>query len=206
VNRDFWESRYGEPGYAYGTVPNAFLREQAKRLSPGSRVLAVGDGEGRNGVWLAIQGHEVWSVDASAAGLAKALKLAAERGVSLHTELVDLSTWDWPVSAFDAVVSIFLHFRPDLRLRMHVAMLAALRPGGLLILEAFTPAQLGYSSGGPPDREMLFTAGMLRQDFAGADILFLEETRTELDEGRYHRGPAAVVRMLVRKPESTRAG
>lgn len=200
MSREFWDSRYGEPGFAYGTEPNAFLREQAGRLSPHSRVLVVGDGEGRNGVWLATHGHEVLSVDASSVGLAKAHRLAAERGVLLQTEEVDLSTWVWPVAAFDAVVSIFLHFRPDIRARLHGAMLAALKPGGLLILEAFTPDQLKHSSGGPRDREMLYTSGMLRQDMDTGEILLLDELVTELDEGEYHRGPAAVVRLVSRRP------
>lgn len=198
MSREFWDSRYGEPGYAYGTEPNAFLRDQSNRLAPGSRVLVVGDGEGRNGVWLASRGHDVLSVDASAVGLAKARRLAAERGVPLQTEEADLSLWRWPVAAFDAVVSIFLHFRPDIRARMHAAMLAALKPGGLLILEAFTPDQLKYSSGGPRDREMLYTSDLLRQDMKAGEILQLEEMVTDLDEGKYHRGPAAVVRLLVR--------
>ncbi len=200
MSREFWDSRYGEPGYAYGTEPNAFLREQASRLPPGSRVLVVGDGEGRNGVWLAGLGHDVLSVDASSVGLAKARRLAAERGVPLQTQEVELSTWDWPVSAFDAVVSIFVHFRPDIRARMHAAMLAALKPGGLLILEAFTPDQLQYASGGPRDREMLYTSDMLRQDMKAGEILHLDERITELDEGKYHRGPSAVVRLVLRRP------
>ncbi|OGI38953.1 MAG: SAM-dependent methyltransferase, partial [Candidatus Muproteobacteria bacterium RBG_16_62_13] len=181
MSREFWDSRYGEPGYAYGTEPNAFLRDQSGRLAPGSRVLVVGDGEGRNGVWLATRGHEVLSVDASAVGLAKARRLAAERGVVLQTEEAELSTWRWPVAAFDAVVSIYLHFRPDIRARMHAAMLAALKPAGLLILEAFTPDQLKYSSGGPRDREMLYTSDLLRQDMSAGEILQLEERVTELD-------------------------
>jgi len=200
MSRKFWDNRYGEPGYAYGTEPNAFLRAQASRLPPGLRVFVVGDGEGRNGVWLATQGHDVLSVDASPVGLAKARRLAAERGVPLQTQEVELSTWDWPVSAFDAVVSIFVHFRPDIRARMHAAMLAALRPGGLLMLEAFTPDQLKYPSGGPRDREMLYTPDLLRQDVGKGEILLLDELVTELDEGKYHRGPAAVVRLVTRRP------
>lgn len=198
----FWDERYAEPGYAYGTEPNAFLVSQRHLLEPGKRALAVADGEGRNGVWLAEQGLEVLSVDQSAVGLAKARALAAARGVSLRTEQADLTHWDWPQAAFDLVVAIFIHFSPAQRTRMHRAMFAALRPGGLLILEAFTPEQLEYRSGGPPVREMLYTAEMLRADFAQAAILSLEETITELQEGPYHRGTAAVVRLIARRPSA----
>lgn len=197
--KEFWDSRYGEPGYAYGTEPNAFLASQKPLLKPGARALAVADGEGRNGVWLAEQGLDVLSVDASAVGLEKVRKLAAERGVVIRTEQADLTRWSWPQGTFDAVVAIFVHFPPDVRAHMHHAMLAALKPGGVLIFEAFTPDQLHYKSGGPPVREMLYTASMLREDIAAAgDILLLEETTTELDEGKYHRGTGAVVRLVVR--------
>lgn len=196
---EFWDQRYAEPGYAYGTEPNAFFASQRHLLKPGMRALAVADGEGRNGVWLAEQGLEVLSVDASAVGLAKAQALARQRGVRIRTEQADLTRWDWPQAAFDVVAAIFIHFMPEHRARMHRAMLAALVPGGVLILEAFTPRQLEYRSGGPPVREMLYTADMLRADFAPAEILLLEETLAELEEGAYHRGTAAVVRLIARR-------
>jgi len=199
MNKDFWNSRYAEASFAYGTEPNAFLVSQRSLIRPGMKALAVADGEGRNGVWLAQQGLEVWSVDASDVGLGKAAQLAADRGVPLHTEQVELTAWEWPEADFDLVAAIYIHFPPDVRARMHRAMLNALRPGGLLILEAFTPEQLGYKSGGPPVVEMLYTADMLRIDFAGAEIIQLEETVTELAEGKYHRGSASVVRMVARR-------
>jgi 2-polyprenyl-3-methyl-5-hydroxy-6-metoxy-1,4-benzoquinol methylase len=211
---EFWNARYAEPGYAYGTEPNAFLVSQRGLLKAGMTALAVADGEGRNGVWLAQQGLEVLSVDASEIGLRKAVELAADRGVALRTERVDLTAWTWPVAEFDVVAAIFIHFPPEVRARMHRAMLEALKPGGVLVLEAFTPAQLQYKSGGPPVAEMLYTADMLRRDFevpggtraagersaaVAAEFLSLEECVTELAEGQYHRGPAAVVRALLRR-------
>lgn len=203
-NAEFWNSRYAEPGYAYGTEPNAFLASKAGLLRPGMQALAVADGEGRNGVWLAQRGLEVLSVDASEVGLSKVRALAASRGVRVRTEQADLSTWAWPQAAFDLVVSIFVHFPPAVRASMHRAMLAALRPGGLLLLEAFTPAQLQYRSGGPAAAEMLYTADMLREDFRGGELLELVELDVELCEGRYHHGPGAVVRLLLQRTEAGR--
>ena len=200
MSNDFWDTRYSESGYAYGTEPNAFLVSKAPLLRPGMTALAVADGEGRNGVWLASQGLDVLSVDASDVGLRKTRELAASRGVAISTAQADLGRWAWPTAAFDVVVSIFVHFAPELRARLHPAMLAALKPGGLLILEAFTPEQINYTSGGPRVPEMLYTAAMLHADFAGGEVLELTETRTELAEGKYHSGPAAVVRMVVRRP------
>lgn len=200
MTRDFWNTRYTEPGYAYGTEPNAFLISCSQYLKPGLKALAVADGEGRNGVWLAQQGLAVLSVDASEVGLRKTRELAADRGVSLRTEQADLTTWSWPESVFDVVATIYVHFPPEVRARMHRAMFNALKPGGVLILEAFTPEQLKYKSGGPPVAEMLYTADLLRIDFAGAEILVLEERVTDLAEGKYHHGPAAVVRLVLRRP------
>jgi cyclopropane fatty-acyl-phospholipid synthase-like methyltransferase len=197
---DFWNARYGEPGFAYGTEPNAFLVARRNLLKPGMKALAVADGEGRNGVWLAQQGLDVLSVDASEIGLRKVRELAADRGVEVRTEKADLTVWTWPEREFDIVAAIFVHFPPEVRSRMHRHMLEALRPGGVLILEAFTPAQLNYKSGGPPVLDMLYTADMLRIDFAGGEILETEECVTDLEEGKYHRGPGAVVRLVVRRP------
>lgn len=197
---DFWNTRYGEPGFAYGTEPNAFLVAQRHLFRPTMPALAVADGEGRNGVWLAQQGLEVLSVDSSEVGLRKAQQLAADRGVKIRTERVDLTAWTWPEQEFGVVAAIFVHFPLEVRARMHRRMLESLKPGGLLILEAFTPAQLGYKSGGPPVAEMLYTADMLRIDFAGAEILQIEECITDLEEGKYHRGPGAVVRLVLRRP------
>ena len=198
MSPDFWNTRYAEPGFAYGTEPNSFLVSQKQYLKPGMKALAVADGEGRNGVWLAQQGLDVLSVDASEVGLRKARELAQSRGVSLHTELTDLTTWKWPEHEFDIVVAIFIHFMPEFRVRMHQSMLQALKPGGMLIMEAFTPKQLEYKTGGPPVKEMLYTADMLREEFREGEILRLEEILTGLNEGPYHRGTAAVVRLVVK--------
>lgn len=199
MSSDFWNARYATEAYIFGTAPNAFLASQAALVRPGMRALAVADGEGRNGVWLASQGLDVLSVDQSAVGLAKARELAAQRGVSIRTEQADLTTWKWPENEFDVVAAIFIHFPPTVRSRMHAAMYGALKPGGILILEAFTPKQLEYKTGGPQDPAMLYTMEMLRKDFVAGERLLLEETITGLNEGPYHRGQAAAVRLVLRK-------
>lgn len=202
-----WEQRFAGPGYMFGTAPNAFLRSQAYRLQVGGRALVPGDGEGRNGVWLAEQGMDVTTVDLAAAGVAKARALAAERRVSIAAEQADLVDWTWPRDAFDLVASIFLHLPPGARRVVHAGMADALRPGGLLLLEAFRPAQIalqhggpaGRGSGGPPDPALLFTPAMLQDDFAGFEQLHLEEAETVLAEGTHHVGKAAVVRAVFRR-------
>lgn len=202
-NSQFWNKRYGDSDYAYGTEANQFLTQQQHRLKPGMKTLVVGDGEGRNGVWLASQGLDVLSVDLSPLGLKKAEELATQRQVKIETECADLTSWNWPKAAYDLVVTIYVHFAPEVRQRMHESMLETLKPGGLLILEAFNLKQLQYQteydSGGPKIPEMLYTPEMLQQDFTGGKILELRETITELCEGQYHQGKASVIRLILQQ-------
>ena len=197
--QQMWDERFAESRPVYGQEPNDYLRAQAQRISPGARVLVPGDGYGRNGVWLARQGFYVHTVDLSPVGVERARNTAQATGLVMTIEVADLASWHWPVKAFDAVVSIFLHLPESLRVDCHRRMLEALVPGGLVILEAFTPAQLEHASGGPKHVELLYTAPMLRSDFAGAEVLELEEREVVLQEGPLHRGPAAVVRATFRK-------
>ncbi|HMN19906.1 MAG TPA: methyltransferase domain-containing protein [Ottowia sp.] len=195
---EFWDrqfSRLSQP--KYGEQPNAFLAEQAARLAPGSRILVPGDGEGRNGVWLAGLGHAVTTVDASAVGIARARALAQRRGVALEAIQADLADWHPEPAGFDAVACIYLHLPSTLRTAVHRRLVQALRPGGLLILEAFHPDQLPLTSGGPKNPDMLYTLALLRQDFAAGMLEQLAlETDTVLDEGSGHHGRAQVTRWV----------
>ena len=192
-----WDEEFSKPGYRYGTEPNSFLVEMAGRLPAGARVIAAGDGEGRNGVWLATEGHRVLALDASAVGIAKALALADERGVTIETAVVDLSTYQPEVASADAVVLIYVHMPPAVRRAAHRNLVRALKPGGLIILEAFHRDQLGRTSGGPKDVAMLFDLALLAEDF-GSDIRAVHgfEGDIDLDEGRGHIGRSAIVRFV----------
>ena len=195
----FWDEKFKGEGYTYGTSPNGFLAAKAESFTPGGSVLVPGDGEGRNGVWLAERGFAVTSVDSSKVGQAKARRLAAERNVELRFELTDLLRWDWPVAAYDHVASIFFHLYPADRPRLHRAMLNAVKPGGLIVMEAFRPQQLGLASGGPKELDLLYDRAMLAQDFADAEILLLEDAEPVLDEGALHQGSARTVRLVARR-------
>jgi SAM-dependent methyltransferase len=201
---EFWDERYRGEGFAFGTEPNVFLASQSGYLKPGLRALLPGDGEGRNGVWLAQRGLIVDTVDVSPLAVAKAHKLAKARGAKLSIELADLTSWTWPQGGYDIVAALYVHFFDIDRPRMHRAMLGALKPGGILIMEAFRIEQLEmkklYGSGGPKTADMLHSKAKLASDFEGASILLLEDAVVELDEGHRHKGPAAVVRAIVQKP------
>lgn len=195
-----WDDRYASSHYLYGTAPNDFLAAQAHRIRPGGRVLCLGDGEGRNGVHLAGLAHRVTSVDASSVGLEKARRLADERKLPLETVHADLAGYVVEPQAWDGIVSVFLHLPPDLRRRLHADVVTGLRPGGVFILEGYTPDQIGRGTGGPPDPELMMTLDELRTELAGLELRVAREVEREVLEGRKHTGVGAVVQVVGVKP------
>lgn len=195
-----WDERYASGGFQFGEAPNEYLRSQSWRLSPGLRAVVPGDGEGRNGAWLAAQGLAVTSLDWSPVGVAKAGALAARRGVRLDAVVADVARWDWPEAGFDLAAWIYLHLPPADRAAACAGLARALRPGAMLVLECFTPAQQGRRSGGPKDPALLWSRAVVEAEFPGFEILELTEGTVRLDEGPRHQGPAEVVRGVLRKP------
>lgn len=194
-----WDERYAGGDFQFGEAPNLFLLSQAHRLRRGMRALAAGDGEGRNGVWLAEQGLDATSVDWSDVGLAKARALAERRRVPITTVTADLSRWDWPEARFDLIAWIYVHLPPEDRAVACAGALRALAPGGVLVLECFTPAQEGRRSGGPKDPALLWSRALVERHFAGLEVLELLEGAVRLDEGPRHQGLAEVVRAVLRR-------
>lgn len=199
-----WDQRYAGEDYLFGTEPNEFLVSQRHLLKPGMSCLAVADGEGRNGVWLAQQGLQVLSVEASAVALDKAKKLAQQRGVAIDFEQADLAHWQWGENRFDAVAAIFIQFAPpDLRERMFAGIRHCLKPGGLLLLQGYTPRQLEYKTGGPPVAENMYTEALLRNAFGDMEIMHLREHDDHIGEGTGHSGMSALIDLVARKHNSS---
>ena len=194
-----WDERYSEPGFAYGTEPNDFLRAVAPRLHQG-RALCLAEGEGRNAVFLAGLGFEVTAVDQSKVGLQKAAALAKERGVSIATQVADVTRLPLGEGAWDAIVSIWCHLPREPRAALHRACAAALRPGGAFVLEAYTPDQLRFGTGGPRDAGLLMRLADLEAELAGLTIVEAREVEREVHEGAYHTGRSAVVQLLATRP------
>lgn len=197
----FWDDRFDTDEYVYGAQPNAFVASAAGTwLEESCEVLDLGVGEGRNAVYLAQQGHTVTAVDYSAQGLRKTRRLADEKGVSVDTIEADVREWA-PERDWDAIVVTFLHLLPDERPPLYHWLQEHLRPGGILIAEWFRPEQRteGYTSGGPPDPEMMVTADELREHFQEAGIEQLGSAEPTLEEGM-HQGPAATVQFVWRRP------
>lgn len=196
-----WNQRFADEGYLFGREPNEYLRAKAPLLPPGAQVLCVADGEGRNSVWLARQGMKVEAFDISAVGVAKARHLAADAGVSVDFNVADCESWNWSVASHDAVVAIFVQFAdPAMRERLFANMLGALKPGGLLILQGYTPRQLDYKTGGPGELSHLYTADLIRDSFKTLHTLELVEYEAELKEGARHAGRSALLGFVARKP------
>ena len=193
-----WDERFAEPGYAYGTEPNDFLREVASRIPPGP-VLSLGEGEGRNAVFLAGLGHSVTALDASAVGLAKAGALARQRGVRVVTVRADVTKYVIGTAVWSGIVSLWLHLPPAVRAPLHRACVAGLAPGGAFVLEAYAPRQLDFGTGGPRDEARLATLAALRVKLDGLDLEIARELDRDINEGRYHEGRGAVVQVLGRK-------
>lgn len=196
----FWDNRYASAEYSYGTEPNAFVAECADRI-PRGPVLCLGEGEGRNAAFLATRGHAVTAVDQSAVGLAKARQLAARRGVTITTVSADLSAFVIASGVWSAVVATFVHLPPTVRAAVHRAAAAGLQPGGVIILEAYTPAQLRHRTGGPVNTPELFmTLAALRAELSGLDLVIGRELERDVCEGTGHTGRGAVVQVLARRP------
>jgi SAM-dependent methyltransferase len=196
-----WNDRYAAPGYLFGEGPNAYLAAQAGRLPARGSALCVADGDGRNSVWLAERGLEVTAFDFSPVAVAKARELAARRGVKVAFDVADVAGWRWPAAAYDVVAAIFVQFAdPALRAVMFGRMVRALKPGGLLIVQGYTPKQLDYKTGGPSQVENLYTPQLLRDSFSGLEMVELSDYEAELTEGDRHVGRSALIGMVARKP------
>ena len=196
-----WNQRFSVPDYIFGTAPNAFLARQARHLRPRLRALSVADGEGRNSVWLASQGLRVTAFDFSPVGLAKARALAARMRVEVDYRQSDIFAWQWEPGAYDVVAVIFTQFMGAVERReIFAGIESALAPGGLLLMEGYRPEQLAYATGGPKELENFYTEDLLRESFAGLEILELTAYDAEVDEGPGHQGMSALIDLVARKP------
>lgn len=198
---DMWNQRYAQDGFLFGEAPNGWLQAMASHLPARGRVLCVADGDGRNSVWLAQQGHTVEAFDIAEVGVRKARALAQTRGVTVDYTVADCDSYGWQAETYDGVVAIFVQFAdPALRARMFSHMVRSLKPGGVLILQGYGVAQLEYKTGGPGVLSHLYTEAMLRESFAELRVDVLRSYDEVLSEGSAHRGMSALVGLVATKP------
>lgn len=193
-----WDERYATADYIFGTEPADFLRRVAAHLAPGSRLLSLAEGEGRNAVWLAGQGHRVTGIDQSSVGLEKAARLAAAKGVDVTLRQGDVLAWDGADGPWDAVLAVFVHFRPPEWGRLAGAVARGLRPGGLFLYHGYGPGQLAYRTGGPSDPDMLPDAATVCGHFPGWQAVVARDHEAVLAEGTRHVGRSALVDVVLR--------
>ncbi|MGV8985676.1 MAG: SAM-dependent methyltransferase [Cypionkella sp.] len=195
-----WNERFSGQDYLFGTEPADFLRREAANLAPRQKILCVADGEGRNSVFLAQQGHQVTAMDGSDVGVDKARRLAEARRVTVDFNVADIATWDWAGTTYDVVVAIFIQFAaPPLRKAIFDGMKTALKPGGLLLLHGYTPEQLTHNTGGPRAVENLYTEDLLAAEFADMQIVKLAAYEADVDEGAGHKGRSSLIDLVARK-------
>ncbi|MGY1489352.1 class I SAM-dependent methyltransferase [Methylobacillus pratensis] len=196
-----WDERYGTEAYAYGKAANTFLAEHFRAI-PQGRVLSIAEGEGRNAVFLARQGYAVTAVDSSAVGLEKAGKLARENGVEIECIHADLASFDFGEQQWDGIVSIFCPMPSALKAVVFPKIVKGLKPGGVFLLEAYTPGQLEYDTGGGKDADAMMTQAILSRELHGFVFQWLQEVEREVVEGAYHTGLASVVQAIAAKPNN----
>lgn len=197
----FWDERYAQEKYYYGKEPNEFLKFCVDSNPPG-KILLPGDGEGRNSVYAASKGWEVFSFDQSIMGQKKALQLASEMNVTINYEVCDLEDYDLRENAYDMIALIYVHLFPGQRILSHKRFIDALKPGGKLVMEVFSKKQLGNSSGGPHQLDLLYDVDELKVDFAPLKILRAEELTVFKDEDSVgHHGEAEIIRFIGTKPQ-----
>ena len=198
--KERWTQRFQTDDYIFGVQPNEYLRAQSPHLTRG-RTLAIADGEGRNGVWLAEQGHAVDSFDFVETAVAKARKLATQRRVSIHAVCCDWAQFDWRPETYDNVVGIFFQFLgPEERRRVFEAIDRVLKPGGTLLLQGYATGQLKYNTGGPGKLDHLYDEALLLNAFPGYERVDLRTYEAEIREGQAHCGMSALVGYVGRKP------
>lgn len=195
---NFWNQRYSADEFVYGKEPNVFFKGVIDRLEPG-RLLVPAAGEGRDAVYGATLGWKVTAFDGSEEGKRKCGSLAKEKNADVTYQVCQAADFEPGPEQFDLIVLNYFHLPPIERTMLYRRFSGMLRPGGMIVLEAFSKNQLGRSSGGPKEIDWLFSFEDLKKDFSGMRFETVEEIETELSEGTLHVGKAAVVRMIAVK-------
>lgn len=196
--KDKWNARYASEEYVYGIEPNVYFKEKLGSLHPG-KILLPAEGEGRNALFALQKGWEVKAFDFSEEARKKAEKLIGAHGYTIDYQADSWQNFSCRYCDNDVVGIFFFHLPESQRRYFHQVVYDWLRPGGYLIAEFFSIKQLGLSSGGPQDPDLLYTADSLSKEFVNFRLEECEEKKVVLNEGIGHQGEAWVVRVFGRK-------
>ncbi len=191
--QQFWDERYQETDHVYGEAPNAYFKAFIDQQKPGTLLLPA-EGEGRNAIYAASRGWVVEAFDFSPVAREKALKQAAAKGVRIRYDVQDISLFT-ASKHYDMVALLYVHLPEPLRHSFHTQIYKSVKPGGFLLLEAFAKEQLAFNSGGPKEASLLYDAPSICSDFPFLHLLSCEQKEVILDEGPFHQGRAALLRL-----------
>lgn len=194
--RNKWDERYSQDEYIYGKEPNEFFKQELLKYNPG-KILLPADGEGRNGVYAAKLGWDVYCFDSSLEAQKKANRLAMENEVKIRYSVSSFDTVDYPDIFFDVVGLFYAHMYN--RTKNHKKMCRFLKQRGILMLEGFSKKQIHNNSGGPHNVELLFSKEELQFDFAELSELNIWEKNIDLNEGKLHSGTSSLIRLIGQK-------
>lgn len=197
--KTFWNERFSQDEYYYGTQPNDFLQEHAQVFPAQGRLISLGEGEGRNAVYLAEQGLDVTALDSAQAGLDKTTQLAAQRGVTVHPLLAHLKYYEFDAEQWDGVINIFCHVPAPVRQHIHKSLSHTLKKGGIFLMEAYTPEQLQYGTGGPKNIDLLYDPETIKKELADLELLHFATVERNIYEGKGHAGLSSVLQVIARK-------
>ena len=197
--RQFWDERFSQPEYYYGKLPNDFLKEQAGVFPKAGQLLSLGEGEGRNAVFMAQQGYAMTALASAPAGLDKTQQLAKEKNVEVEPLLAHLKYYEFEPQAWDGVINIFCHLPAPVRRKVHENLVHTLKKGGIFLMEAYTPEQLEYGTGGPQNIDLLYDPETIRKELTELELLHFEKKERNIVEGVGHDGPSSVLQVIARK-------
>lgn len=200
MSKEFWNNRYREDGFAYGETPNDFLNENFEYFNPKGQILCIAEGEGRNARFLAEQGFVVSAVDFSEVGMNKLKQISDLKNLGVTTYVADLNGFDFGITKWDAVVSIFAHLPQEQRKNIHSKIIMSLKPGGIFLLEAYRDGQQNLDTGGPKDLDLLMSIDKLKSEIIGLELIFFKELQRYISEGKYHQGESLTVQLIAKKP------
>lgn len=203
--KEMWEKRYADLEYAYGTKPNAFFKKIMDEQPSQGKLLLPAEGEGRNAVYAAKKGWEVYAFDISEEGKKKAESLTEKENVQIHYEIGEFFDLPLTKEKFEAAALIYAHFPSSILSSYHQKVAELIQPNGIVMLEGFSKSHLAFRQensnvGGPSVLEMLFSKEQIQADFADFDVIQLTEEEVYLTEGIYHQGRGMVIRFVGRKP------